>query len=258
MRTISRIFSILTIAFIGVATGQQSIRQRDAQRVLPVTVPRYSVKATNVLEAAAQVASDFNLPIGIEWGGDIRAKKEVSHEWQNTTVEQILRDIASFDVEYQLEFSNGVAHLTKIGLTDSPRNPLNIRMPSFTTEDTYPREAAFKLSDQVGFVMFPRQKENRSACGGSYAAGAGERRLSISMTDSSARGILDALLTRSELAMWVVVFPDQQPETGYLKTESLWGNKTDIQHPDLTLVARYVDPVTGSYRSDWEIGLRKR
>ena len=257
MRTVTLVFSMISYATTGAAFAQGPIAPRDAQQVLPTKVASYSVRAKNLLQAVAQVSSDFNLPIGVEWAGDRATAKEIVREWHNTTVDQILRDVASFDVEYQLELSNGVVHVRKFGITDNSRNPLNITIPSFKTEGIYTGDAAFQLSKQASLLMFPRQEAQRSACGGSSSAGSGEKRLSLAMTDTTVRDILDALLTRSEFAMWVVVFPNQQPDTGYLKTESLWGNKTDPQQPDLSFVARYLDPLTGRHRGDWEIRLRK-
>jgi hypothetical protein len=257
MPTVSRLCLALCIALAGAATAQTAKSPRDAQRILSTKVPNYFIKAENLLQAAGQISSDFNLPLGIEWLGDRAAEKEINHEWHDSTVEQILRDVAAFDIEYQLEYSNGVAHFRNVDLTDSPRNPLNIRVPLFTSENSYTRDAVAQLSKQLSFLMYPRQEEQRLACGGSSATGAGELRTTLSVTGSTARDILDALLTRSDFAMWVVVFSRQQPNTGYLKTESLWGNKTDSFYPDLSLVNRYDDPATGTYRGDWKIGLRK-
>jgi hypothetical protein len=257
MRTVTLAFVVLITAIGGIASAQQTEAPRDAQRMLATDVTSYSVRATNLLQAAAQISSDFGLPIGVEWSGDPASKKEIVREWHNTTLAQIVQDVATFDVEYQLEFSNGVVHLRKVSLADSPRNPLNIRISTFSTQDVYTRDAASQLSKQVSLLMFPREQEPRDACGGSSSAGAGEVRHSLSMKDAAVRGILDALLTRSDFAMWVVVFPDRQPETDYFQTESLWGNMTDPRHPDLNFVAQYLDPVSGTYRGDWKIGLRK-
>jgi len=77
------------------------------------------------------------------------------------------------------------------------------------------------------------------------------------MMNASVREILDALLVRSRSAMWVVIFPTEQPETGFLKTRSPWGNGDDSEQPDWGFAAKYYDPVTGNYRGDWKIGLQR-
>jgi hypothetical protein len=75
--------------------------------------------------------------------------------------------------------------------------------------------------------------------------------------DVSVREILDTLLTSSHSVMWLVVFRDEQPGTGFLKTQSISRNTTDLEQPDWDFLAHYSDPVTGSYRGDWKIGLRR-
>ena len=107
MRTVGLIVLVSSISLA--ATGQRTIPRADARRVLSTSVPHYSIKAINLLQAAAQIASDFKLPIGMEWQGDPDAKKEIVYHWQDTTVERILYDVATFDVQYQVEISNGVA-----------------------------------------------------------------------------------------------------------------------------------------------------
>jgi hypothetical protein len=249
---------ILAVTILaGIASGQQVAPRRDIQQILSTKVPHYVVKATNLLQAAALIASDFDLPMGVEWHGEPSVTKEITREWDNATVERILYDTASFDVEYQVQVSNGVVHLRKPGLADSPRNPLSIKVPSFSVANVYTGQAAFKLRDEVNLIMLPRQKHAAYACAGSYGAGADETLTTLAVRDVSVREILDTLLTSSHSVMWLVVFRDEQPGTGFLKTQSISRNTTDLAQPDWDFLAHYSDPVTGSYRGDWKIGLRR-
>jgi hypothetical protein len=238
------------------AAGQQSSTRQDVQPILSAKVPSYTVKAMNLLQAAAQIASDFNLPMGIEWQGDPDTRKEIIYQWQNATVQKILYDVSSFDVQYQVNISNGVVHLWKGGIAGSPRNPLNITIRDFSVADTYAGQARSKLQDRLNQMMFPPSPtERRLACAGSYGAGAGDRLISLSMKDATAREILDAILLRSEFAIWLTVFPDKQAHIGYLQTTPPW--RKTIQQPDIDLVGRYYDPATGKSRGDWKIGLKR-
>lgn len=255
MRTAALIAVFSSIALA--ATGQQTAPRTDARRILATTVPRYSIKATNLLQAAAQIASDFNLPIGMEWQGDPDAKKEIAYQWQDTTVERIVDDLAAFDVQYQVEVSNGVVHLRQVTLAGSARNPLNVTVPEFSVSNVQVGQARFKLQDAVNRMIFPRQQENGLACAGSYAAGAGDTLISLSMKNATLREILDAVLVRSGFVMWVVVFGPQQTDSGYFKTTPPWRKTTDLQQPDVDFVTRYHDPTTNQYRSDWQAGIRR-
>jgi hypothetical protein len=242
---------VLTV-LAGTAGCQQIAPRRDVQQILSTKVPHYVVKGTNLLQAAAQIASDFDLPMGVEWQGDPTAEKEINSQWDNATVERIVLDLATFDVEYQVDVSNGVVHLQKRGLAASSRNPLNIKVPSFSVTSEYSRQAAFRLRNQVNLMIFPRQPDKVSACAGSRSAGADETKVTLSIKDATVRDILDSLLVRSHSAMWLVAFRKEQPDTGFLATKSPWRSTTESEQPDLDVLARYDDPVTGRYRGDWE------
>lgn len=242
-------------ALVGVAVGQAGPGRRDLQEILLTKVPHYSIGAANLLEAAGKIASDFDLPIGVEWQGDPSAPNKISREWSDATVEGIVYDTVSFDIAYQVEISNGVVHIRKAGLADSPRNPLNITLSSFSLTNEYSRRAAFKLRDQVNLVLFPRPQERATACAGSYGVSADETRVTLSLKDALVRKILDTLLVRSRSAMWLVIFRTNQSESGFLKTKSILRNATDLQEPDWDFLSRYDDPATGQFRGDWKLGL---
>jgi hypothetical protein len=245
---------VVVLALANCAIGQQAMRP-DLHQILATKVPSYSIKATNLLEAAARIASDFNLPIAVEWVGAPGAEKPITYQWQNTTVEQIVYDLATFDVDYQVDASSGVIHLWNPATASSQRNPLNIRIPEFSVTDTYAGVARFVLQDQINGIMFPRPEEKQSARAGSYGAGAGDRLVTLAMKDTTGREILDALLVKSRFAMWLVVFPEQQQATGYLVTKPPW--RQTMRQPDVDFLTRYYDPASGQSRVDWEAGLGK-
>lgn len=49
----------------GVAAAQQTNAPRDADQILSTNVTHYRVRAMNLLQATAQIASDFDLPMGV-------------------------------------------------------------------------------------------------------------------------------------------------------------------------------------------------
>lgn len=251
--------SILLIAMcVANAVAAQQVESRqDIQNILSSKVSHYAVNATNLLQAFAQIASDFNVPLGVEWQGDPTAPHEVAHEWNNVTVERVLYDTASFDVEYQIEVSDGVVHLYKPGNKSSLRNPLNIKVPLFAVEGEYSRIAMFDLKDKINLIMFPKPERTPNACAGSYGVSADETKVTLAMSDASAREILDALLTKSRSMMWLVILDSQQSEKGFFKTKPLRGDTTEKEQPEITLISRYHDPTTGKYRGDWKIGLTR-
>ena len=163
-------------------------------------------------------------------------------------MERIVYDLATFDVEYQVEVSNGVVHLRQVMLAGSAKNPLNVTVPEFSVSNVYVGQAGFKLQDLVNGMIFPRKRGDEPASAGSYSGGAGDRLISLSMKNTTMRDILDALLTRSGYIMWLVVFGPHQPDSGYWKTTPPWRKTKELQQPDIDFVTRYHDPTTNRYR----------
>jgi hypothetical protein len=256
--TVMTVMPLLAVSLLTIPAQSQSAPRPGVQEILSMNVPSYSVNARNLLQAAAQIASDFNLPMGIEWQGDPNTKQSISYEWKNVSLQKIVYDLPTFDLRYQVDVSDGVVHLWSEALADDVRNPLNITLPTFSATNIYAGKALFNLQDQMNSLIFPTQKRKGSGCAGSYAAGAGDAIVTVSMDGATARQILDTLVVKSSFVMWLAVFPDQQPTSGYLKTKPPGRATTDRQQPDIDLVTRYHDPVTDSYRGDWKIGLNRK
>src|SRR5579864_6208285 len=62
---------------------------------LHVTVHSYKLEASNIVEALARVAKDFQIPMGIEWVDSSTAKGNISHSWKDTTPADILNTIVA-------------------------------------------------------------------------------------------------------------------------------------------------------------------
>lgn len=250
-----RIICFVLTLFASMAAAQQPAARRDVQQILSTRVSRYSLKAANLLQAVGEIASDFDLPMGIEWQGDPSSGQEINRVWTDATVERILSDVAASDVEYRLQVSNNVVHLRNGVLTEASANPLNIRVPSFSAANEYSRMAALKLKEQVNLMLSQRPQQGAAAYAGSYGAGADETLVTISMTDTSVRDILDAILVRSHSAMWLVTFPTGTPASasGLLRTKSILRNQSPSAELDWDFLSRYTDPATGRYRGDWKI-----
>ena len=81
MRRVVLIFWVASLLMVEASVGQRAEPQRDLRQKLSTNVPHYAIRATNLLAAAARIASDFNLPVGIEWQGDPGAKNEIIDDW---------------------------------------------------------------------------------------------------------------------------------------------------------------------------------
>lgn len=254
-----RTLAILVLtALVSTAVGQRPPQRADLQQTLSTNVPHYRIDATNLLEAVGQLASAFDLPLGVEWRGNVQQNKPIAREWINSTVEQILYDTVDCDINYQVRISNGVVHVWATSLADDPRNPLNITIPQFSVTNQYSRQAALMLRDQLSSVMSGSAKLPVSACTGSRGISSDETLVTVSMKNAQASQILDAILLRSRSAMWLAVFPDKQPDLGFLTIKSPWRNADGRQQPQLDFLPRFDDPVTGLYRGDWKMGLNRR
>ena len=219
---------------------------------LQTVLPRYELKATNLLEALAQISSQFDIPVGVEWRNQPNSERVVSGEWSDITLESLIKDAVAQDPEYELDISNNVLHIRPRGFGQSPSDFLNIKLQSFRAQNEYTLEIAFRLRDQLNAMLAPRSaKPGGPACSGSQGIGANEESTSLNVKDASVRDILDEVLYKSGYSMWLVTFDPKSTYGGYTGTDSLWRKTTSSDQPNWDFVARYFDPTQMKYRGDW-------
>lgn len=253
---------LITLLFLGLYTGHVFAASRPPLKtILETSVPQYAITSDNLLQALSRVASEFGVPVGIEWQGAIRAGGRIEKTWQATTVGAILKDLVSTDPEYDLVVANGVAHVRPRAATSDASNFLNLVLPSFSVRDVFTADALAKLQREVrSIIELPGAKLPAVACAGSGGYGVGEVRQSVSVQDATVRDALDKLLLGSEMMMWLVAFDlTSTTPRGYNATIPLYPRAEQVSgEPHVHFIPPYSDPVTGKVRGDWRAAVAAR
>ena len=245
-----RIVSVTLILLVS-CSPQARAQRPGLTHVLAAPVTTFHIRATNLLQAAAQISSRFDVPIGIAWRGDVNAGRRISKDWSDTTVANLLRDVVAEDPEYELDISNGVVHIQPTALENGSLDFLNIKLPSFTATD-YTHVVGLQLRDQLNRILIPRPAEPKAqTCGGSLGIGAQEVHTTIALVNASVRQVLDALLLNSRYQMWLVIFNPNTTYNGYFGTASIFRKTSDWDQPNWDFLSRYFDPIERRERRDW-------
>lgn len=245
-----RIVVAVTILLASYSIEAQSQRP-DLNALLATRITRFHLDATNLVEAASQMSSQFDIPMGIAWKGGLAGGKHISGEWADSTVGGLLKEMIAQDPSYEFTISNGVVHIRPAGYENDPSSFLNIRLPSFSADD-YTHIVGMKLRDHLNAMLVPRPaRVAGEACGGSVGIGAHEVRTTITVVNTPVEQILDFLLLNSKYQMWLVVFDPSKTYNGYFGTTSIYRKTSDSDQPNWDFLARYYDPLEGKERRDW-------
>jgi len=221
MRYLSLAF-IVIVALTSLCNAQED-KTRALEAKLASPVAEYLVSERDPLNALLYVAADFQLPIGIEWIKD--TGKPVSRSWKETTVLGILSDIAALSGKYLISVNNGVVHIGPAAWMGTESDVLDLRLDSFEVSNRYVRIAVFDLKRRVQPLMVPEYVSGGYVA--SIPTGAGDRPVTLKLTNPTVRDVLDALCLAADLKVWLVGYTSSPTKTGagFLRTASLWEEK---------------------------------
>jgi len=229
----------------------------NLRKILDRPVYNYSISEPNFVEALAHVASEFQLPMGIEWVRDRRTLKGLHLTWKSATVRGIVEAIVSTQPDYASDVEGCVVHVSPRTIAGSQDNFLNIKLKRFDAVSLYTGRVNGKLLNEVQSLVSPKPlsiKKGPHGSAGSIQIGAGERPMSFEMEDATVRQILDRIATASGFHVWVVTFsPDATlTRTGFRKTEWADGKpRANELQPIWEIVTWGTDPVGYVLRNDW-------
>jgi hypothetical protein len=181
------------------------------------------------LEDVMQAARTFALPMGISWIDTASAQQKRTIEYQNTTVLEIIEDIAKTEPGYEVKVSNGVVHVSTMSVLPG-QNFLYLRIPKFSATGVAGVIKAalwMRLNQQIS-------PDPRRGYGGSIFHNAADPSFDLVLTNVSVEDILDSVAVGSNDKVWVVTFeekPDHLTATGFRRSESL-RSKTFVPDED--------------------------
>lgn len=207
---------------------------------LRALVHNHQIQAKNFIEALTGLASEFQIPMGIEWVNTPASKVKLTLSWEDATVLQILKEIAKTQPGYQMAVKNGVVHVYPPHLVPDRQNFLRLTLNEFEV-DRQPVESALrKLRDQVKLTVSPpKPRKGPGGTAGTGFSNAGEPEVSLRLKNVTLVDVLDALVIASARKIWIVTFLDTPnvTATGFRRTISFWnqGDIPDSEQPVLDM-----------------------
>ncbi|HYK88555.1 MAG TPA: hypothetical protein VE398_07280 [Acidobacteriota bacterium] len=208
------------------ASGTQQNENLDAK--LQMKVNSYQLEVNNFVEALARVASDFQIPMGIQWVNAPAAKARLTFSWKDSTVRGILEAIVKTQPGYKIVVRTGVVHISSSDLVPDHENPLNLRIKEFEVHNVPAELASRQLHEIVRRTIVPPQPQQglRGGVAGSGFANIDDPKISVTLKDATVEDVLDALALASARKIWIVTFSGARALTaaGYRRTPGLWTN----------------------------------
>jgi hypothetical protein len=205
-----------------------SQRPGDLDVKLHTSVHNYQLQAGNLVEALTRVATDFNIPMGIEWVNTSSARVKINLSFKDATVEQVLNSIVSGQPSTKIVIKSGIIHVFMPGLVPDRENPLKLTINKFEVHDVPTEAASLQLHETVKRTLFsPKPQQGfRGGVAGSGASNLDDPKISVTLRNATVEDVLDALALASARKIWIVTFSDAPSLTsaGYRRTLGLWTN----------------------------------
>ena len=218
-----KLWVAVTISFLFTTPVHSAQRAESLEAKLAKRVGYFRLSESNLPRALITVASQFEIPLGIEWEEPAKAQR-VNYSRQDTTVLQILEDIVKRHGGYQIVVGPEMVHVFYAGALEDKSNFTNIRLNRFVVSNRYVALALRDLHDRVNEIVTrtPRGSDRF----GHTLLEPNDIRITMEFKDTTVREILDSLALRSGHRIWAVSFPQSAGLTagGFRRTFTLWNN----------------------------------
>lgn len=215
------------------ATGRDSLQSR-----LDAPVKDRHVAARDLPSALAQVASEFKIPMVVEWI-DQPGKNAVQASLKNGTVDALIESVVASQPGYAVEITPGVVHVYNRKFLKNPQNFLSLRIKSFDDEQKPTFLVGGDLRSLVAQTVSPPPPpapgHQSGGIIGSQGISLNEPKVTLKLENVTARQALEALARESDNDIWVVTFlgPSQVTPTGFRRTITLWNDSPATNEPRL-------------------------
>jgi len=207
------------------ASGPQRADDLDAK--LRTRVDSYQLQANNFVEALTRAASDFQIPMGVEWVNTAAAAARVSLSWKNATMREVLQAIVKTQPGFEMFVRTGVVHVLSPKLIPDRENPLKLDVNAFEVHDVSAESASRKLREIVKRTISPPSPQRGDGGGaGSGFSNIDDPKISVGLKNVTVGDVLDALALTSARRIWIITFKDDPTltATGFRRTLTLWNN----------------------------------
>lgn len=244
MVTTSILFLMLLLQPVWVS--QPSEEPQSLQRRLQVNLEQYTLSADTFLQALTKVATQFEIPMGIEWVQAPVSLRNVNLSWQRVTVYQVVKSLVESQPGYEVEISNGVVHVFPRGSPRDPHNFLNLRIDKFKVQNEPVAVANHRLHALVKrIVSSPPPSPPGAGEAGSIATSTDDRQVSLELENATVRDILDKLILAGVFKIWIVTYPESPALTkaGFRQVLSLYRSSVPGEEAPVWALLRWgVEP----------------
>jgi hypothetical protein len=203
-------------------------RPRPLDATLRLTVHDYRLQGFNFVDALTHVASEFQIPIGIEWVSTPRTRASIELTWKSATVQEVLQDVVKTQADYKMQVVGGVLRISTRDIVTDRENPLKLKIQAFDVQSAPVEVASRKLHAVIKEIIYPAVpgQVRRGGIAGSGAANLDDPSISVRLLNATLEDILDALALVSARKIWIVTFVDDPSRTpsGFRRTGTLWNN----------------------------------
>ena len=197
-----------------------AVVQVSAQDVSPAKIPvPSSLQSSSFIDALLKVASQFKLPLAVEWIKSPDTLKPIRLSANYTTAGEALDAVVSAQGDYDWRMESGIVHVFQKTMVNDPRNPLNARINlpegNWTVIDAnnFLLQSIGPLVDSIGPKVVPVPAPFEE-----------EPQFHLGAKDAPVREVLDKIITASKMKIWVVTFPSDLPLTvkGFWDTTAMY------------------------------------
>jgi len=221
----------LIVATLLVSLAVADLESQDLQGRLDATVDEYTLAAPSLLHALHKLATDFRLPMGVEWVRDRRSLTPVRLSWRAARVSEIVAQVVAAYPNYRTSTSGTIVHVSLDGLGNVPADPLSVRLGAIDIRNERLSVASgLRIRSRAAQALRPTLSVRGEAS--SVASGpGGDRRVNITSADPTLRDALDALAVSAGGVIWVVTYPPrgESPAGRWNQTVTLGGHAVAAQ-----------------------------
>lgn len=248
---------------LGVFCGTYSSGATSANP-LGIKLSNYALNAPGLLEALAEIGSEFHLRMGIQLIANPDSLRAIRVRRKGGQLQGLLASLALTPPGYRIDLQGPVLRFSPRQFPGPGRDFLGLVVPSFNVDGAPVELASRMLFESANAAMrvgiIPRQRSGGT--GGSVFFNPDEPRVAVHLTDRTIGEVLDSLIVVSNRKIWFVVFPpfNAVTGTGFRKTCS-WDGKhipPDDQQPTWDMITWGEDPISWRPRPDWKLPTETR
>ena len=131
----------------------------DLNNKLGTRVADYNVISRNFVVALTDVASRFQIPMGIEWVNQVNGGSKVSLSWQGSTVREILDTVVKTQPDYEMVERDGVVRITCPKLVLNRENYLRLKLYQFKVDEVPLPVALLRLHNLASALIYTQEAQ---------------------------------------------------------------------------------------------------